>query len=478
MVLPGWEGIMRASALALSAASLLVMVCASLPPSARAQTNAAPSSAEAIATPIGKVVSAKGSVTVQHVEAVVVQANLGGGTAATKVGDFVYKRDVVSTGADSAVGITFSDGTAFNLSSNARMELNEFVYNPKGKANSTLFTLSKGTFTFIAGKVANTGDMKIDTPVATMGIRGTAPRVEITADGAVSFSTLVEEGKTKTREGLKQLQAKRTAATDKGAAQQENPFEIVLKAVGLCNGLDRTGGPDSQIRGCTALIDSDEKTQLTLVHAYNNRGNAYTLKGDYDLAIKDYDESIKVNPKDSKAFYNRGLAYNRKGERDRAIADLDEAIKLDPYYTNAFLARAQVYEKKSEYDRALRDYDEVIGLQPTWGRPWNGRCWVNGLLGQLQAALSDCNEAIRLQPDVAVNLDSRGLIYLKMGEWSSAVADYSSALRLDPRLANSLYGRGLAKLKNGDTADGDADISAAKAIEAKIVEDFARYGVQ
>jgi tetratricopeptide (TPR) repeat protein len=65
-----------------------------------------------------------------------------------------------------------------------------------------------------------------------------------------------------------------------------------------------------------------------------------------------------------------------------------------------------------------------------------------------------------------------------MGQWDSAIADYSSALRLDPRLASSLYGRGLAKLKKGGTADGDADISAAKAIEAKIVEEFARYGVQ
>jgi HAD superfamily hydrolase (TIGR01662 family) len=58
------------------------------------------------------------------------------------------------------------------------MVLNEFVYDPNGKSNSTLFSLSKGTFTFIAGKVAKTGDMKIDTPVATMGIRGTTPHVE------------------------------------------------------------------------------------------------------------------------------------------------------------------------------------------------------------------------------------------------------------------------------------------------------------
>jgi len=66
-----------------------------------------------------------------------------------------------------------------------------------GKAKSTLFNLTKGTFTFVAGKIAKTGDMKIDTPVATIGVRGTTPHVEISDDGTVKFSTLVEEGKSK-----------------------------------------------------------------------------------------------------------------------------------------------------------------------------------------------------------------------------------------------------------------------------------------
>src|SRR5262249_55517688 len=126
------------------------------------------------------------------------EANMpGGGVGQAKTGDLVYKGDVVQTGADGKVGITFSDGTAFNLSSNARMVLNEFVYDPNGKSNSTLFSLTKGTFTFIAGKVAKTGDMKIDTPVATMGIRGTTPHVEISDNGTVSFTTLIEENKNK-----------------------------------------------------------------------------------------------------------------------------------------------------------------------------------------------------------------------------------------------------------------------------------------
>ena len=99
----------------------------------------------------------------------VIQANVPGQAGQTKVGDPVYRGDVVQTGADGRLGINFTDGTSFNLSSNARMALNEFVYDPNGTSNSTLFNLGKGTFTFVAGNIAKTGDMKIDTPVATMG---------------------------------------------------------------------------------------------------------------------------------------------------------------------------------------------------------------------------------------------------------------------------------------------------------------------
>ena len=167
-----------------------------LPDPAQAQS-AQPAVQDAAINPIGKVVAATGSVTIEHVNAVVVQAKLPSQAGEAKVGDLVYQGDVVRTGADGRVSINFTDGTSFNLTNNANMTLNEFVYDPNGKSNSTLFNLSKGTFTFVAGKIAKTGDMKIETPAATMGIRGTTPHVEVSADGTVKFSTLIEEGKNK-----------------------------------------------------------------------------------------------------------------------------------------------------------------------------------------------------------------------------------------------------------------------------------------
>lgn len=184
---------------------------------AQAQVNPVKPAVQDVAPkPIGRVIGVTGAVTIEHMGAVVVQANLGDQAAQTKVGDVVYLGDLVRTGVDSRISINFTDGSSFNLSSNARMTLDEYVYEPEGKTNATFFSLTKGTATFVAGKVAKTGDMKVDTPVATMGIRGTTPHIEISDDGSTRFATLIEEGKSK---ALK----KRAAATPPRPAEAANP---------------------------------------------------------------------------------------------------------------------------------------------------------------------------------------------------------------------------------------------------------------
>ncbi len=109
-------------------------------------------------------------------------------------GDNVEKGDVVSSGSDSTVGITFIDGTVFGLSSNARMVLNEMVYDPNGSNNSSLLSLVAGTITFVAGETAKHGDMKVDTPVATMGIRGTAVLAELPSLIEIDFNVPSQGG--------------------------------------------------------------------------------------------------------------------------------------------------------------------------------------------------------------------------------------------------------------------------------------------
>lgn len=109
----------------------------------------------------------------------------------------VFQGDVVSTGDGAALGIGFADGTVFSLSENARMVLDEMVYDPAGFSNSfntLLFSLVQGGFVFVAGEIAPSGDMRVKTPVATLGIRGTSPTVFIVEDGIVTFSIIRDPG--------------------------------------------------------------------------------------------------------------------------------------------------------------------------------------------------------------------------------------------------------------------------------------------
>ncbi len=106
-------------------------------------------------------------------------------------GDAVYQNDVVQTGSGSTIGLVMIDGTTFNLGANARLMLNDLTFDATSTSNTSLFTLMQGAASFVAGQVAKTGDMKVGTPVATVGIRGTAVNLDISStDGTVSVSVI------------------------------------------------------------------------------------------------------------------------------------------------------------------------------------------------------------------------------------------------------------------------------------------------
>ncbi|MES2196038.1 MAG: VCBS domain-containing protein [Pseudomonadota bacterium] len=142
---------------------------------------AASSAAAAATKVVGHVVKMTGSASVVR----------NGVTITLNNGDNVLQNDVVQTGSNSSVGLVMIDGTTFNLSAGARLMLNDLTYDAASTSNSSLFTLVQGAASFVAGQVAKTGDMKVGTPIATMGIRGTAVILDISAtDGKVSISVI------------------------------------------------------------------------------------------------------------------------------------------------------------------------------------------------------------------------------------------------------------------------------------------------
>ena len=117
-----------------------------------------------------------------------------GVTIALNNGDAVYQTDLVQTGSNSTLGLVLVDGTTFNLTANARLMLNDLTYDPTSTSNTSLFTLVQGAASFVAGQVAKTGDMKVGTPVAAIGVRGTSVILDISStDGTVSISVVDQQ---------------------------------------------------------------------------------------------------------------------------------------------------------------------------------------------------------------------------------------------------------------------------------------------
>jgi hypothetical protein len=150
---------------------------------AQTQPAQAPAAAPAPAAdePIGNVATLTGSATVTR------------NNAATplKLQDDIFLNDVLQTSANSTLGVTFNDATTFNLTANAQITVDTYVYEDGGKQNAALFDVARGTVAFVAAAVAHTGDMKISTPTATLGIRGTTGLVEVPENAAAGSANNV-----------------------------------------------------------------------------------------------------------------------------------------------------------------------------------------------------------------------------------------------------------------------------------------------
>src|SRR5580700_1985098 len=145
------------------------------PPSPPAASQPAAPTAQQTPDPVGSVATLQGGASVTRNNA----------TSALALRDPVYKTDVLQTNVDGTLGITFDDETTFTLKPNTRLAVDEFVYEAGGANNAAIFNVVRGTAAFVAAEVAHTGNMRIDTPSSTLGIRGTTGLVEVPEGGAV-----------------------------------------------------------------------------------------------------------------------------------------------------------------------------------------------------------------------------------------------------------------------------------------------------
>lgn len=228
----------------------------------------------------------------------------------------------------------------------------------------------------------------------------------------------------------------------------------------LCTASD----PDIRIAGCTAIIQAGAESSEKLATAFNNRGFAYDRKGEYDRAVQDYEEAVRLNPNSSNAFYNRGNTYRHMGEYDRSIGDFDQAIALNPNHLFAFISRGNSYDDKGEYEHAIQDFDQAIKLNPNYAAAFSHRGVAYAWKGEYDRAIQDFDQAIRLDPGDDDGHFGRGYARFCLGQFASADQAFRKVLHLTPykQSADAAIWHYLSQARAGQNGQTDLKKIASK----------------
>ena len=188
---------------------------------------------------------------------------------------------------------------------------------------------------------------------------------------------------------------------------------------------------------------------------YYNRGMAWHAQHEYDRAIVEFDEALRLKENCVYSFYMRGRVWEKKGECDRAIKDFDDAIARNPTFALAFAYRGRCWYRKGELDRARKDMAEAFRLDATTrdGFCDAGRYWCNQ--GDYARAIEELDHAVRFNPTPDAFV-CRGWAKSCVGDHEAALADFDEAIRLDPTSAKAFCCRGVTKFQMKNYAGAGA----------------------
>ena len=190
---------------------------------------------------------------------------------------------------------------------------------------------------------------------------------------------------------------------------------------------------------------NNQESSFKKAEKHYKNGDNHLQKKEYDQAIEELTQAIKIYPNYSDAYFLRSCVYLQKEDRSRALADSNEIVRVNPNFHSSFSVRADIYEKMGEYDKAIDDCSEMIRLSPDKEE--------EVYFGEIKTIHNPKGGAYY----------KRGCIYQEKGDYESAIVDYKESLRISPNHKGAMsnlseaYIKLIGKKSSGDKNRSDFD---------------------
>jgi tetratricopeptide (TPR) repeat protein len=195
--------------------------------------------------------------------------------------------------------------------------------------------------------------------------------------------------------------------------------------------------------------------------------NIDALTGNFTGAIASNTELLKSNPKNTAALRGRGAAYYNNKQYDLAIKDFDEYLKLKADDASVYYLRGLAYKMKGDGASALKDYEKSFGLKADFA--------VGNAAGELYLAEGDkLYKADTSDPDKAFDMyDKAAAIFEK-----AAVAGAADKSLAPAKVADAYFNKGLALTKKGDMCEFKTQATPAAPIYKEAIAAYEKYLAQ
>jgi len=348
---------------------------------------------------------------------------------------------------------------------------------PRGMSGGPLFD-AKGRLIAINGKHGSAWELREGVPTADSGERGenlTTGRTLVQVYNGEWFSIPINIA-------VKRLASVNVTAASlkidntpppnnqERLAKPKNAGDFYLRASLAA----QNGKPEAAIRDYSQTIQLNPD----FLDAYFQRGLAYLTLNQPQSAIADFTEVVNRPSGNLKiyAYNNRGNAYSRLNNWKAAVDDYNQAIRLSPGIANFYYNRGNAKDRLGDSDGAIADYTQTLRLNPKDAEAYFRRGNVLSRTRQYQSAIKDFNAALQLNPKDKSAYNNRGLAYMRSGNWQAAIADYTQAIRLDPKAGDFYYNRGLAYGLASNFKSAVADYTEAIRLNPKDAEAYFRRG--
>ena len=122
-------------------------------------------------------------------------------------------------------------------------------------------------------------------------------------------------------------------------------------------------------------------------------------KGNPLKAVAYFSEAITASPNSAKLHHYRADAYALAGNLELAIIDYDISVRLNPTYPDTYLDRGNANYRLDFLSSALKDFSEAIRLKPNWAKAHANRAVIYAELGDIEKSNLDASQAVEFGVD-------------------------------------------------------------------------------